>query len=677
MKKVIVFAFVIILVRSLNGVALNEMDVLPATGRSELFHNYLMEELNELSTQRKHDVEDTLASIEQLQDLQARLCQDYRMLLGSFPEKTPLNPAIVDTIIGDGYKIEKLTYESRPNHHVTANFYIPTTGSGPFPAVIVLCGHYPVGKAINLYQDLCILFATNGIAALIVDPISQGERAQIQDTDGRLLFEGQSGTAAHSRLDVGAVLSGTSVVAYELWDNLRGIDYLCTRSEVDTTMIGCTGSSGGGSQATYLIAYDNRIEVGAVNSFIMNEPTLYATIGPQTASQNLSYEGLYGIDHPSYITMFAPKPFIILAATHDFFDITATRETYAEMQLIYEKLGVPEKIGFFEYNDEHGYSQPKREVAVKWFRTWFLNDATEITEPDQTILPSDELQVTETGQVMTSFENEKSVTDLNVELANSYSADREAFWANNSKEVCLEKIKELIMLDDEYETPACESAGVIERSKFTVEKIKITSGNHVPIPGLLFVPKNISGKAPAVLYVDGRGKNTDAAEYGIIEKLYADAGNIILAIDVRGFGETTDNPSKNESKHNNNEHRNAVISAYIGKTLIGQRVEDIMKTLDIMLTMENIDPNDISIVGIDRAATAVLHAAALIPTFKDVIIRLYYHMSWLEIVADPTEPNNMTHVVPNALQYYDLPDLVNAIAPRTVTYAEEPVTRRR
>ena len=278
---------------------------------------------------------------------------------------------------------------------------------------------------------------------------------------------------------------------------------------------------------------------------------------------------------------------------------------------------------------------------------------------------------------MTSFENEKSVTDLNVELADSYSADRKAFWANNSKDVCLEKIKELIMLYDEYERPAYESVGVIERDDLTIDKIRITSGNHVPVPGLLFVPKNISDKVPAVLYVDGRGKNTDATKGGIIERLYTDSGKIVLAIDVRGFGETTDTPSKNESKHNNNEHRNAVISAYIGKTLIGPRVEDIMKTLDIMLTMENIDPNNISIVGIDRAATAVLHAAALIPTFKDVIIRLYDHKSWLEIVADPTEPDNMTHVVPNGLQYYDLPDLINAIAPRTVTFAAEPATSRR
>ena len=57
--------------------------------------------------------------------------------IGPFPDKTPLNAKTVGTLKGDGFRVEKVIYESRPEHHVTANFYRPD-GKGPFPAVIVI-----------------------------------------------------------------------------------------------------------------------------------------------------------------------------------------------------------------------------------------------------------------------------------------------------------------------------------------------------------------------------------------------------------------------------------------------------------------------------------------------------------------------------------------------------------
>src|SRR5688572_28726681 len=41
--------------------------------------------------------------------------------LGGFPEKTPLNAKTVGTLKRDGYTIDRVIYESRPEHHVTAN----------------------------------------------------------------------------------------------------------------------------------------------------------------------------------------------------------------------------------------------------------------------------------------------------------------------------------------------------------------------------------------------------------------------------------------------------------------------------------------------------------------------------------------------------------------------------
>ncbi len=65
--------------------------------------------------------------------------------LGGFPERTPLNAQILEGGTGEGFRYERIIYESRPQFYVPALLFLPTT-SGPHPAVIFPCGHYPLGK---------------------------------------------------------------------------------------------------------------------------------------------------------------------------------------------------------------------------------------------------------------------------------------------------------------------------------------------------------------------------------------------------------------------------------------------------------------------------------------------------------------------------------------------------
>lgn len=673
------YRFLLTLALAILNIAtgLAQYDVLPVTGRNELFHDYLIRDLDSLTEKRNEAVAAALASGETVLARQVELRSRYLELLGNFPDKTPLNAEVVgmiDTL--DGYRIEKIHYQSVPDHHVTANFYIPDTGTGPYPTVIFLCGHYNVAKTNVDYQDLSILFARHGIACLIVDPICQYERYQITNESGALSFVGESGTKQHSRLDQGLVDCGTSVVAYELWDNHRGVDYLYSRTDVvDTAKIGCLGHSGGGAQATYLLAFDQRLKVGTVANFLANETAMFTITGPQTASQNLSYEGENGIDEPDYVEMFAPKPYMIIGTDDGLFPLAATRETYAEAQGFYDKLGAPEALSLFETADgNHNYITVKREATVRWFRKWFYGINDTIIEGEQTTFPSDSLYVTDTKNVMTFFDNERNVTAMNVELAYGYTSNRAAFWTDNTKDSCLNWIRHLIRYKELNEAPVYEATETIQRDGYSIEKGQINYGYHVPVTSLIFREDNISGKVPAVLYVDGRGKKQDAGEGKIVEKVYVDSGYVVMSIDVRGFGETSDNTSKNETKHNNKEHRNAVISLYEGKTLPGQRVQDIEKAMEVLCSLDNVDTSDITIVGIDRASVAVLHAAALDTRFKKTVIRLASETPWLDVVADPTIKDQMTHEIPGALIYYDITSLIeNGIAPRSALFAGEPV----
>ena len=98
------------------------------------------------------DAVKTEADLRRLQDDTRR---SLLAALGGLPEgKTPLNARVVGTIPMDGYRIEKLVFESLPGLYVTALVYLPDGPAGPKPAVLVACGHSPLGKAYPAYQEM-------------------------------------------------------------------------------------------------------------------------------------------------------------------------------------------------------------------------------------------------------------------------------------------------------------------------------------------------------------------------------------------------------------------------------------------------------------------------------------------------------------------------------------------
>ena len=118
----------------------------------------------------------TLHTPDAIQQRQEELRARFIAALGGFPERTPLNSRVVGTRQADGYRLERVIYESRPGHHVTAVLYLPD-GQGPFPGVLIPCGHSANGKAAEPYQRTGILMAKNGMAALCYDPMTRANAA--------------------------------------------------------------------------------------------------------------------------------------------------------------------------------------------------------------------------------------------------------------------------------------------------------------------------------------------------------------------------------------------------------------------------------------------------------------------------------------------------------------------
>lgn len=113
----------------------------PAGGR---LYRWLQDQAK-LHFDRRRQAIAALKTPEDVQRRQKALREQFLAALGGFPERTPLSPQITGQIERPDYRIEKVIYESRPHHHITANLYLPV-GKGPFPGVIMPCGTVQMEK---------------------------------------------------------------------------------------------------------------------------------------------------------------------------------------------------------------------------------------------------------------------------------------------------------------------------------------------------------------------------------------------------------------------------------------------------------------------------------------------------------------------------------------------------
>lgn len=200
---------------------------------------------------------DSLEAIEQRgEEFQDRFMSAIRKL----PDRTPLSPEITGIVKKDRYIAENVRFESQPGVHVTANLCRPNKQYElPHPGVVVPCGHSSPGKSEETYQKAAALLAANGVAALVFDPVGQGERAQFITDEGEM----RSATEPHNRLNTGEMLLGRNVARTHLWDGMRALDYLEARKDVNGKRLGVVGNSGGRNWTAYLAAVDDQVVASA------------------------------------------------------------------------------------------------------------------------------------------------------------------------------------------------------------------------------------------------------------------------------------------------------------------------------------------------------------------------------------------------------------------------------
>jgi cephalosporin-C deacetylase-like acetyl esterase len=578
-------------------------------------------------------------------------------LLGGFPDRTPLNPRITGTLLRDGYRIEKLIFESLPAFYVTANVYVPTSGTGPFPAVLGTAGHSGPGKAQWNYQRAWISLARRGFVVLAFDPPGQGERVQYYDAD---LGRSRVGiaTAEHTMAGLQCILTGTNIARYVIWDGIRAFDYLATRKDVDATRVAAIGNSGGGMLSAYLAITEPRLAVAAPSCFMTSSEKLWEDPGPQDAEQNIVHFISSGLGLADYALVFAPRPFLFLTATQDFFPIAGAHAAFAETRNVYGLLDHPDRVDLFEYNDTHSWSKPRREATYRWLQKWLNNRTEDGVEGDFEVEPESVLRCTPTGQLATSLGGE-TVQSINAALAERLASGRKALDPERSRALAADRLD--IGSAGTSPVPQCSSVGEVARPGYRIEKIILDTEKGIHVPALVFVPLSGRERYPATLYLNSEGKSADASDEGEVTALVR-LGNIVVAPDLRGWGESA---NRIRPGPHNGTYQTAMRALLVGKTMLGMQVTDLLATYEYAASRSDVNPAGISVFGKGNGGVAGLFAAALEPRISKTVCEGCL-LSYLAMARAKYHHNLVELVLPGVLRDFDLPDVAASIAPRTL-----------
>lgn len=300
--------------------------------------------------------------------------------LSPLPERTPLEATVTGVLDRGDYVVEKIHFQSMPGAHVVGNLYRPAKVTGKLPAVLYLCGHSK-GKVNEPYQANPRWFGQHGYVALVLDPVQLGESQGMHH-----------GTYREDRWDWPS--RGYTPAGTEVWNAMRALDYLESRSDVDGEKMGVTGLSGGGAMSWFLGAADERVKVvvpvcqsGSIERMAVDR----ATDGHCDCAFWINY---YRWCWPDIGSLIAPRAFMIASGSEDvLWRPAGYREVAHRIRHQYAALGVPDQFSLVEDLSPHGYTPKLRQAIFTFFNTHLKGDSTPVTddvtdfvEPEENLL---------------------------------------------------------------------------------------------------------------------------------------------------------------------------------------------------------------------------------------------------------------------------------------------------
>ncbi|MGI6609068.1 MAG: alpha/beta hydrolase family protein [Limnochordia bacterium] len=588
-------------------------------------------------------------------------------------EREPLSARTTGVVIRDGYRIEKVIFESRPSFLVTANLYLPTDVCGPLPGVLHPLGHTWNAKAGETYQRVAVTLVKNGFAVFSYDPIGQGERIQywdpLRECSSIVARASNSAVAEHEYAGIQSLLTGVSMGGLMVWDGMRALDYLLSRPEIDPERIGCTGVSGGGTNTSYLMALDERIRVAAPICYITKRQRWLARNEYADAEQVQDDVIKEGIDHTELCIATAPRPLLIGTSTEDFFPMEGALESAEQARQAYALLGVSDRVQTVVAEGQHGFLPVHRVAVSDWFRQWLCNEENPQSVDwgaDLTLEEDETLWATPQGQ--TFHLGSRTVFSFTRQEALRLEKSRKRWFAqpagtdiSMAQKELRSRLQELLRVDVPQEPVRVEVAEASSDVKgATLTHLRYWPESGIEIPAVLMRPLGVSTQS--VVYVSEHECSTVAESLAELHSLTA-AGATVLVIEMRGKGSTLSAACKmsNSYKRLGVEGYHLYNYGMVGRNLLGCRVLDVLAGVNCMRQLTGM--NAATVIGEDLGALAALMAGALDTQIAGVQLRGLL-VSYKALATNEFRHQPASVFVPGILQVCDLPEIAACVAPR-------------
>ena len=321
--------------------------------------------------------------------------------LGPRPDPVDPKPEVVDRRDMGEFVCEKVVFSTTPEFRVPAYVLSPKNFNGRAPAIVDLHSHggmflFGKEKVVDLGQNhpamveyhkvnyggrpTATALVRRGYVVIAIDAFFFGERRLMMDEDlgygwDRSKYSAEDVKHLNARcrakertLVQSLIYAGMTWPGIVVWDDIRTVDYLVTRPDVDPKRIGCVGVSLGGYRSLFLAGLDDRIAAGCVVGFM-------STVRPMIRRHIDTHSFVHFVpslhrhlDLPDVVSLRAPKPLLVQQCRRDsLFPLAGMEESVEKIAAIYKKAGAADQFTGRFYDLPHIFNIDMQEDAFAWF----------------------------------------------------------------------------------------------------------------------------------------------------------------------------------------------------------------------------------------------------------------------------------------------------------------------
>ena len=261
----------------------------------------------------------------------------------------------------DGYTVENIALEVKSNYQITGNLYTPLNLKDLNPLVLSPHGHWfarvDYGRFRADVQYRCASLAKMGAIVFTYDMVGSGEDNKNVHLEAEALTK-------------------------QCYNGIRILDYFSSLPIVDTSRIGITGASGGGTQTFLLAALDDRIDASV--PVVMVSAHFYGGCLCETGKP-IHKHGDFETNTVEIAASIAPKPLMLIADGNDWTKNVPIVE-FPYIQNIYGLFDAKHQVEYAYFkNDVHDYGPNKRNAMYSFFAKHFDLDINPILKINEEV----------------------------------------------------------------------------------------------------------------------------------------------------------------------------------------------------------------------------------------------------------------------------------------------------